>query len=78
MANTSDPSPYWYAANISDTVNLTQGECHYIYVGTTGNLVVTTRTGDVTFTNLAVGYHPIMAVRIKSTGTTAAGILVAY
>lgn len=51
-----------------------------IYVGGTGNLSVILRGGDtVTFQNLVAGIiHPIQASRIRSTGTTATGIIAVY
>lgn len=51
-----------------------------IYVGTGGDLVVTTVNGQtVTFKNLAGGMvHPICAKRIWSTNTTATDILGVY
>lgn len=53
-----------------------------IYVGTTGNIVVTMAgdqaAGAVTFTNVPVGIFPIQVVQVLLTGTTAAGLLALY
>lgn len=47
-----------------------------VYVGTAGNLKVTWSSGaEMTFTNLAQGWHPIRVSRIWSTGTTAGNIV---
>ena len=51
-----------------------------VYVGAQGNLKVTLVGGDtVTFVGLAAGIvHPIRAMRIWSTGTTATGIIAVW
>ena len=48
-----------------------------LYVGTGGDLVVTTASGDkVTFVNIQGGsFLPIQVVRVWNTGTTAANII---
>lgn len=47
------------------------------YVGVTGNLVVTMSdgSGNLTFTNIPVGWHPISATTIIQTGTTVTSTL---
>jgi len=72
------------AVTTSDTVNIsfpsgihrTKG----IYVGVTGNLRVLMVDGTtVTFVGIAAGViHPIAAVRVYSTSTTASSILAVY
>ena len=49
-----------------------------LYVGTSGNLVCTMMEDStpVTFTGLAVGYHPLNVKSITEAGTTASNILV--
>jgi len=50
-----------------------------LYLGVTGNLVVTVRDGgDVTFSNVPVGFFPVNVSRVKSTGTTATSIVALY
>lgn len=51
-----------------------------LYVGTTGNIKVIMADGGsaVTFTNCAVGYHPLRVTRVYSTDTTASGIVALY
>jgi hypothetical protein len=47
-----------------------------LYVGTSGNLKVTTAAGDdVVFTNLPVGFFPVQVLKVWATGTAAAGII---
>ncbi|MCM3130946.1 hypothetical protein ACFQ3J_00400 [Paenibacillus provencensis] len=68
----------------SDTLNIalptgmsfTKG----IYVAGSGNLRVIMSDGtDVTFTSIAGGMiHPISAIRVMATGTTATGIVAVY
>jgi hypothetical protein len=48
-----------------------------IYIGSSGNVSVIL-AGDssaVTFSNMAVGYHPLRVKRLRSTGTTAGSIV---
>lgn len=50
-----------------------------IYVGVTGHVAVQMADGQtVTFNALPVGFHPIQAQIILSTGTTATNILALY
>lgn len=50
-----------------------------IYVGTAGDLRVTTAGGDVvTFANLQAGILPMRVKRIHATGTTAGDIVVIW
>ena len=63
--------------SLSDTVNLTNNG-HYIYVGVSGDVKVTT-VEDSTFTmvGLVAGvWHKIQLKRVWSTGTSATSILV--
>lgn len=47
-----------------------------LYVGTTGNVVVVTTTGAVTFTAVPAGaILPVECTRVNSTGTTASNIV---
>jgi pimeloyl-CoA synthetase len=67
------------AVTPSDSTNFTDGACLALYVGVAGDLVVVDNYGHVTtFKNAAVGYHPIRAVRVNSTSTTATNIVALY
>lgn len=77
MESTASPTRFWSVCTPSDTVNFADGECNYIYVGTTGNVVAICNGAAVTFNNLPVGYHPIRCTRINATNTTASNILLA-
>lgn len=67
-----------YEVTPSDSVDLTN-PCYGLYVGVTGNVKVTHWNGvAVTYTNVAVGWHPIAATRVWSTGTTASGIVAVH
>jgi len=46
-----------------------------LYVGGTGTLVVDIAGVVETYTNAPVGYHPLQARRVLSTGTTATAIV---
>ena len=47
-----------------------------LYVGSSGNLKVTTAAGDVVvFTNLPVGFFPVQVLKVWKTYTLAAGII---
>lgn len=57
------------------------GPCRGIYVGTAGDLVVIARddSAAVTLTAVPAGsIVPVMAVRVKSTGTTAGAMVALY
>lgn len=59
----------------SDSADLTD-PVSALYIGTAGALKVDTIGGDtVTLANVAVGYLPLAAKKVYSTGTTAAGIV---
>lgn len=70
-------SPAFYGAAVtpadgSDLANTARG----LYVGTAGNIKVTTKGGsEITFTNVPVGILPVSVKRVWSTGTTASGIV---
>ena len=66
------------AVTPSDSVNLSYPSI--IYVGTAGNVKVTTAQGDtVTFTNVSSGaIIPVQVLRVWSTGTTATNLVNIY
>lgn len=61
----------------NDSTPLTDGYTDGVYVGGTGDLAVVDGSGaTVVFANLAAGVvHPIRTRVIKSTGTSATGII---
>lgn len=66
------------AATPNDIVDL-DNATRAIYIGTAGNLKVTMlKGGDVTFSNLPVGWHPIRVSRVWATGTDAADIVLCW
>lgn len=70
-------SPIVHSVNVTpdddaDLAHVTRS----IWIGTAGDLRVTTLGGEVTtYPNKTVGRHPIRAARIHATGTTASGIV---
>lgn len=68
-----------FAITTSDAADLAQ-ETRGIYVGTAGNIKVTTSNGDtVTLPNLAAGiWHPLSVKKVFATGTTAIDIVGGY
>lgn len=66
------------AVTPSDSINLTYPSV--IYVGSTGNVKVTTAQGDVvTFSSLPTGFViPVQVIRVWSTGTTASSLIAIY
>lgn len=74
-AGLAAPSSYAFAvtpANDTDLLYVTRS----IYVGGTGDLVVTTQAGEVTFAAVPAGaILPVRATQIQSTGTTATNIV---
>lgn len=73
-----DPGAEWAAldAQFSDSVDLTSGIPQAIYIGVTGNIVVTDKKGNkATFTAVPVGILPIQPVRIDATGTTVTDVV---
>lgn len=71
-------SGYNFAAvTASDTAFIPQGRTTGIYIAATANLTVDDPMGNpVTFTGVAGGIvHPIRTKRVRSTGTTATGVI---
>jgi hypothetical protein len=62
----------------SDSVNLPTPSV--VYVGTSGNVAVTTPQGDqVTFSNVPSGsVLPVQVLRVRATGTTASNLIRIY
>lgn len=70
------PSQEPFAVTPSDSTNFGQ-ESRYLYVGTTGNVVIVTRGGQtVTYTAVPAGaYVWASCIRVNSTSTTASNIV---
>lgn len=62
-----------------DTTELTN-VCRALYVGGSGNIVLTTAESGtaITFTNVPVGILPVGCRRVNSTNTTATNIVALY
>lgn len=78
MSYVSDPVKFAVSVTPSDATNI--GPFRAIYVGGTGDVAVK-MLGDganVTFSNLAVGWHPIQGTRILATGTSATDIVAGW
>lgn len=77
--NRESPAVGLAAVTPSDSADLAVVPARSLYVGTAGNLRVTTVSGDtVTLANVAAGYHPLTVVRVHATGTTASDIVAIY
>lgn len=62
----------------SDTTDLTTPS-KWLYIGVSGDVeVILTGGQTVIFRNLAVGFYPICATRIKAAGTTALNIIAGW
>ena len=73
----SSPAPDAFAITPDDATDLANLP-RAIYVGGTGNIVVT-MGGDVTFSSVPAGtLLPIRPSRVKATGTTATNLLGLY
>lgn len=70
------PAVHAVAITPNDGTDLPNGGCRSIYVGVSGNITLDTphETG-VLFSNVPVGVLSVAAVRVRSTGTTATGLL---
>jgi hypothetical protein len=78
MNNIDAPALNAFAITPSDTVDL-QNVARMLYVGTTGNIKLTTLLGDtVTLLNVPVGILRCTAGRVFATGTTATNLVALY
>lgn len=68
------------AVTPNDSVDLSEGVCRSIYVGSSGALAVQYENGQTdTLVNFAAGiWHPMRVIRVLATGTTATDIHVGY
>jgi hypothetical protein len=79
LLNAMTPGVSLRSITKDDDNDLPDGVCKGVYVGTQGNLAVICKddTSAVTLV-AAVGWLPIRAKRVLSTGTTAAGLVAVY
>lgn len=79
MDNRITPAESLISITPSDTVNLTK-PIRALYVGVSGNVKIIDMTGaTITLVGLAAGiFHPVCAVRIFTTDTTATSIVGVY
>jgi hypothetical protein len=72
----SAPAMNGFTVTPNDSADLVKA-CRGIYLGAAGNVKLTTYNGDIlTFVGLVAGIvHPITAVRIWASGTTATSII---
>lgn len=78
MSNVSDPVKFGLVVTPDDNTDI--GPFRAVYVGGTGDVAVK-MYGDganITWPNLAVGWHPIQGTRILATGTGATDIVVGW
>jgi hypothetical protein len=67
------------AVDLTSTDYTTTIPTRAVYVGTAGDLKVTTADGDtVTYANCPAGRHPIQVTKIFKTGTGALGIIAEF
>lgn len=72
----SDPAQDGFAVVPADSDFTGNRQARALYIGTTGNIHVTTVTGvELTFNNVPVGFLPVSVKRVWSTGTTASNIV---
>jgi hypothetical protein len=73
------PSDRYAAVMPDDGQDLPGGLTRALFVGTAGEIVVEDRYGaTVSFRSAASQYHPIRAIRVHASGTTAEGIVALY
>jgi hypothetical protein len=78
-ASTTAPSDRFVSVTPNDAADLPGGPCRALFVGVAGEVALRDRHGnDVVFASAASQYHPVCAVRVMATGTTAAGLVALY
>jgi len=89
MGYRSDSTPFFVSVTPSDDSDVTAPtrlstpeKClgfRALYIGVSGDVVVPNSDGtDVTFYSVPVGFLPVQGLRVKSTGTTASGIVAMF
>lgn len=77
LLNPESPAADGFSVTPNDSTDLSR--VARLYVGGTGNLVVTLRDmtdgTSITLNSVAVGYQPLLVKRVWSTGTTATNIV---
>jgi len=79
VANTDLPGEWATAVTPSDSADL-PNVCRGLYVGSTGNITVDMPDGaTILFSNVVSGIiFPVRVKRVRSTGTTATGLVAIY
>lgn len=63
----------------SDAADLPGGVARGLFVGEAGTVAIVDRHGGAaTLTSMEAQYHPIRVLRVRTTGTTATGIVALY
>lgn len=79
MAGIEDGYSRAVAVTPSDATNFTDGACHAIYVGGTGNVTAIVNGTAVLFAGVPVGTTlRIRATRVNATGTAATNLVALY
>lgn len=78
-ANDTAPAVDALEVTPNDSTDLAEGVTRALYIGTPGNLSVVMVSGvTVLFTNVPIGIFPIAVTRVRSSGTSALGIVALY
>lgn len=68
-----------FAVSPSDTNNLSSvtGQSFALYIGTSGDVTVDTagNNSSVLFSNVPIGFFPVLVTKVWNTGTTASNIV---
>lgn len=78
-ANDTAPAVDALAVTPNDGTDLANGVTRALYIGTAGDLSVVMVSGvTISFSNVPVGILPIAVTRVRSSGTSALGIVALY
>lgn len=78
QAHLADPAEHAFAVTPNDDTDLANWALA-LYVGSSGDVRLDTWGGEtVTFANVPAGILPVRARRVRSTGTTASGLVGLY
>jgi hypothetical protein len=77
--STDGPAISMATVSPDDLIDLPQGVCRSLFVGTAGTVVIDDRNGNtVELISAGSQYHPVFVRRVRATGTTATGIIALY
>lgn len=78
-AGATEPARSFVAVTPDDTADLPAGAARALFVGEAGTLSLVDQEGNVvSIVSAASQYHPLQAVRVRATGTTAGGVVALY